>query len=338
MKRQDLILKFLDKGKLITPLALEQLEKEEDLSVFLEKDGVFMTEYDFERIQILKNITSKTEEMSISDFVSYYQSKFSKIRNIFLKEKPLAYVSIDKINNTFKKGTIIGMVVSKENGLTVEDMTGVVTLKGGDADLDDVVAFEVEKKGVFEVKRVIYPDVPLRAVKTGSGRAMFVSDLHLDRDEKGKKFLKWFGEQDVKDLFIAGDIGDKRELEKWIEEGKHVFVIPGEADGDSYPQLPLNLEGDIISLSNPSMVELNGLKVLLVHEFKKEMLTKRHLGTMFSPEDQMVLEDVPDIVHCGHTHKQIISNYKSITIVNSGSPLTPIVIDFKTRRYKVVKI
>lgn len=91
------------------------------------------------------------------------------------------------------------------------------------------------------------------------------------------------------------------------------------------------------------MVELNNIKILLVHDFNLSMLKKRYLGKSkdILEEDYLVLDEVPDIVHCGHTHEPFVRNYKSVTIVNSGSPLTefrPVVVDFNTRAVEQVKI
>ncbi len=338
MNKKKMVGKFLSRGKLVTPHALESLMTEKNTSLYLEKEGLFTTRHDFEKLVIKKNITESKKEMTTQDFTSYYQSRYAKIREILVNEKPRPYVSIDKINRDFKQGFVIGMVRSVEDGMVIEDMTGELKIQGKGPEPDDVVAVEVVRDKGLRAKNIIYPDVPLRSATTGNGRAVFVSDMHLDEEKQGKKFLEWFNRKGVKNLFIAGDIGDQKTLEDNVSGNKRVFVIPGEADGNDYPQLPLNLTNGIISLSNPSMVELNGLKVLMVHEFEKDMLVKRHMGEFIFPEDQMVLEEVPDVVHHGHTHQQSIDNYKSITMINSGSPKTPVILDFKTRKYKVIEL
>ena len=69
-----------------------------------------------------------------------------------------------------------------------------------------------------------------------------------------------------------GDIGDIKKFEELITEyitrEKVIFVIPGEIDDKKYPGLPIQFNNDhIISLSNLSMIELNNVKILLVHRF-----------------------------------------------------------------------
>ena len=163
-----------------------------------------------------------------------------------------------------------------------------------------------------------------------------------------EKFFNWFYQQDIPYLFVAGDIGkDKEELEKMAERycyNKKVLVIPGNVDDQEYPQLAIDFKNkDIISLSNPAMVEINGIKILIIHDFDLAMLKKRYLGksNVILKEDFLVLDHVPDIVHCGHTHQPQVMNYKSVTIVNSGSLLAefkPVVVDFSTREVEQVSL
>lgn len=199
------------------------------------------------------------------------------------------------------------------------------------------------------VKKIIYPDIPLRQPTVGTGKACFISDLHLNESPLNDflVFLQWFEKQDIKYLFVAGDIGDIPVFEKNINEhcyGKKVFVIPGNVDSGDYPQPAHNYESRFITaLSNPSMVEINGIKILVIHKMDIDMLKKRYLGRSktIMPEDFLVLDEVPDIAHCGHTHESQITNYKSITIVNSGSLLSnfrPVVVDFSTREATYVDL
>ena len=168
-------------------------------------------------------------------------------------------------------------------------------------------------------------------------RREFNSVGHTIKDLEN--FFKWFEAQDITHLFVAGDIGDNTIFDNLIElycRNKKVFVASDE-DDTNMPQLPVHFKSrNVISLSNPSMVEINGIKILIKHRFDIKMLKKRHLGKIKPAfiEDPMTLEELPDIVHCGHTHEGSVTNYKSTTIVNSGSLLTnfrPVVIDFSTR-------
>ena len=319
-----------------------------------------------DEIKIIKNITKKLDEIKTEDFLHFYQDKYKKMQKIIQGKIKANFVSINKLGGLRKEVTVIGIVKDKKEKeekqvLELEDMTGAVpvvfssgVVDTASVDLDDVIAVRgISATRVIYGKEIIYPDIPLRSASSGSGKACFISDLHLNEAPTTdiKKFFKWFSQSDIKYLFVAGDIVDMAAFEKFIEEfnGRKTFVIiPGNMDNNEYPALPIKIhekgeKRNIVSLSNPAMVELNNIKILLVHDFNLSMLKKRYLGKSkdILEEDYLVLDEVPDIVHCGHTHEPFVRNYKSVTIVNSGSPLTefrPVVVDFNTRAVEQVKI
>jgi DNA polymerase II small subunit len=233
-------------------------------------------------------------------------------------------------------------------------MTGsmaVVFDENPEVEEDDVIAVHGTAGGkIIYGKKVLFPDIPLRQPSKGHGTACFISDLHMDEMplKEIEKFFTWFEKEDIHYLFVAGDVGDKKNFEMLVNRHcsfKTVFIIPGNMDNkDDYPQLPEKYEAkNIVPLSNPAMVEAGGLKVLMIHDMNIDFLKKRHLGKskLILKEDYLVLEEVPDIVHCGHTHDPQIMNYKSVTLVNSGSPLVdfrPVKIDFATREAEFVVI
>lgn len=136
-----------------------------------------------------------------------------------------------------------------------------------------------------------------------------------------------------------------------------VFVIPGNHDPGRralpQPSLPrkdsdklYSLE-NFIMLGNPSLVELDGVKILMYHgqslddiiastpgltyskpaEAMKVLLKARHLSptygerTPIAPEqeDMMVISEIPDVLHSGHVHIIDVQSYRGTLIVNSGA-------------------
>jgi putative phosphoesterase len=253
---------------------------------------------------------------------------------------------------------VIGLVreVKKEGDKTtieLEDMTRSMPVVFNDyhpkiqIEEDDVIA--VGGTGTKEMifgKEIIFPDVPIREPTRGDGKMCIISDLHLDEAPVGRlvSFLKWFGqEKDVKYLVVAGDITVMQkfsDLVKMHASDKTVFIIPGNCDSNSYPSFPIDSKNDsIISLSNPSIIEINGIKILIIHSFDQNFLKKRYLGKsgVVFDKDYLAIDVIPDIVACGHTHEPYVSNYKSITIANPGSLLAdfkPVLIDLSTREAK----
>ena len=136
-----------------------------------------------------------------------------------------------------------------------------------------------------------------------------------------------------------------------------VFIIPGNHDPGrrALPQpaipekhnLSLWNRENFFMLGNPSMVALNGVKILMFHgqslddvvgttpglsymqpaKAMRVLLKARHLSPVYGKrtpiapeiEDMMVIDDVPDIFHSGHIHVVDLDMYKGTLIVNSGA-------------------
>jgi DNA polymerase II small subunit len=140
-----------------------------------------------------------------------------------------------------------------------------------------------------------------------------------------------------------------------IPDYMHVFIIPGNHDAvqraEPQPQLTSELIGDfkmdnVHILPNPSFLTLHGLDILVYHgtsldsvirtipgmSYAKpekpmtEILKRRHLSPIWggniivpSRNDNLVIEKIPDILHMGHVHKNGLSNYHGVDIINSGT-------------------
>ena len=200
------------------------------------------------------------------------------------------------------------------------------------------------------------------------------------------RFLNWLSSNDdelvrkIKFICIGGDIidgigifpnQDKELLEtdiskqvshaidllNKIPKNLRVFIIPGNHDPGRralpQPSLPkrdfneLYLLENFTMIGNPSMVELDGVKILMYHgqslddiiattpgldyskpaEAMKILLKTRHLSPIYGQrtpiapelEDMMVITEVPDIFHSGHVHVMGVQNYRGTLIVNSGA-------------------
>lgn len=366
---EKIVKTFFNRGKLLTPGALEILKGRagEIEKVFDElKDREFLVDIqDFEKkekdlsekVIILKNLTEKKKEITTEDFLHFYNVKYEKLKNIIAERTKKPFISLNKVDASRRDVCVIGIVkgTKKQDGkahIELEDTTRSLTVvMEGDADEirnEDVIGVEGVAGGkVIFGKRIILPDFPIRQPVTGKGRACFVSDLHLEESPKQdtEKFFKWFEKSEIKHLFVAGDVGDKEVFENLVEKyaySKKIFVVAGERDDPDFPQLaPIFRNQNIISVSNPSMVEINGIKILMIHKADMNSLRKRYVGDKILYADHLVLDIIPDIIHCGHDHKPMVTNYKSITIANSGSTLTtfrPVVIDFSTREAEQINL
>ena len=103
---------------------------------------------------------------------------------------------------------------------------------------------------------------------------------------------------------------------------------------------------NVIMLGNPAFITLENVKFLLTHgdsfddlitsiphlsyekstEAMVEMLRCRHISPIYGlktgiapeREDHLVIDDVPDVFHAGHTHVLDIKTYRNTMLVNSG--------------------
>ncbi len=130
-----------------------------------------------------------------------------------------------------------------------------------------------------------------------------------------------------------------------------VIVIPGNHDavrrGEPMPAIePDFIKSDVVRAGSPARISIDGVPHLLYHgtsidsfiasipklsytrpeEAMKEYLTRRHLSPFYGenpiiPEevDYMVVDEVPDVLHVGHVHKNGYSTYRGTLLINSGT-------------------
>jgi len=132
-----------------------------------------------------------------------------------------------------------------------------------------------------------------------------------------------------------------------LSPGNHDAVRQGEPQPALGEEVRALFDDGIIFVGNPCLVELNGVRVLMYHgrsipDFissidgldlndpitpMRHMLIKRHLSPVYGgsvplvaePEDRMVIEHVPDILHCGHVHIAGYGVHRGVRLINSGA-------------------
>ncbi len=153
----------------------------------------------------------------------------------------------------------------------------------------------------------------------------------------------------VKDVYKQYEMFDDfvSRLPDYVE----IIVGPGNHDavrrGEPMPAIGEDfIKSDVTRIGSPSMVVIDGIKHLVYHgtsmnsmiasipgmsymhpeKVMIEFLKRRHLspvygGNLIIPEDidYMVIEEPPDVVHCGHIHKNGYAQYRGTLVVNSGT-------------------
>ena len=204
-------------------------------------------------------------------------------------------------------------------------------------------------------------------------------------EEEFTEFVLWLSSPDpvarkIRFVLIGGDIVDgvgiypnqnkelvcqtiEEQLKKVedlidkIPKNVKIIIMPGNHDPGRralpQPAIPKKYNSglwereNVVMVGNPSVVSLNGVKVMMFHgqsiddivkttpglsydkptNVMKHLLRARHLSPIYgsqtpiAPEmqDLLVIEDVPDIFHVGHVHRAELDMYKGILLVNSGS-------------------
>jgi len=133
-----------------------------------------------------------------------------------------------------------------------------------------------------------------------------------------------------------------------------IVMCPGNHDivrqAEPQPPLPENVQkffdDRVIFVGNPSLIEVNGARILMYHgrslndlipalglsyerpaEAMRRMLIKRHLAPLYGgavpiapePEDHLVIDEIPNVLHTGHVHVVDCMNYKGVRLINSGT-------------------
>jgi DNA polymerase II small subunit len=235
--------------------------------------------------------------------------------------------------------------------------------------------------------RILWPDIPAHSMNLSKEKVSvaFLSDLHVGSKtflkDSWNAFSHWLKTEDAKDIgyiIMAGDVVDgigiypdqEEELEildiyeqyealaemvKDISDRIKIVMIPGNHDfvRPSEPQPAFDEEirklfsGDIIFAGSPSMLEIEGVKILayhgtsindfisvlpgvsyedpslaLIRMLKSRLLAPIYGGkTPLAPEkeDYMVIDDVPDIFVTGHVHSFVKSVYKGTIVINAST-------------------
>ena len=266
--------------------------------------------------------------------------------------------------------------------LVKDEVVGVIANKSNDRGF--AFGQQIIKPGVLRVpeKEMDFGIVFLSDVHIGSltfledAFSRFIDWINCEYGTEEQRRVA----EDVKYLIIGGDIVDgigvypnqDKELaikditQQYNEAARFlgnirsdikIIIAPGNHDAsrvaEPQPAVPEEYAKALYELdnvefiSNPGMVSLDGIKVLIYHgrsfddlvmavkEFTyeksdllmQELLQKRHLAPIYGErtplaselEDYLVIDEVPDIFHTGHIHVNSYNKFNGIHLINSGT-------------------
>lgn len=155
---------------------------------------------------------------------------------------------------------------------------------------------------------------------------------------------------------ILGQYKKAASLFSEIPDDIEIIILPGNHDAvrQAEPQLPfpesiqdlfLDKKERVRFVGNPCYVDINGTSILsyhgrsldyLIQEFSGsdyknpipsmiQMLKMRHLSPTYgvvpltpAGKDYLVIDSVPDILHCGHIHTFGVGEYRDTLLLNTG--------------------
>lgn len=266
--------------------------------------------------------------------------------------------------------------------LVKDEVVGVIANKSDDSHF--AFGQEIINPGVSRIpeKKMDFSIVFLSDVHIGSltfledAFVRFIDWINCDYGTEEQRKIA----EDVKYLVIGGDIVDgigvypnqEKELaikditEQYNEAARFlgnvrsdikIIIAPGNHDAsrvaEPQPAVPEEYAKALYELdnvefiSNPGVVSLDGIHVLIYHgrsfddlvmavkEFTherndllmEELLKKRHLAPIYGErtplaselEDYLVIDEIPDIFHTGHVHINTYRKFNGIRLINSGT-------------------
>jgi DNA polymerase II small subunit len=266
--------------------------------------------------------------------------------------------------------------------LVRDEVVGVIANKSDDSGF--AFGQEIIKPGVLRIpeKEMDFGIVFLSDVHIGSLTFLedafqrFIDWINCEYGDEEQRRVA----EDVKYLIIGGDIVDgigvypnqDKELaikditEQYNEAARFlgnirsdikIIIAPGNHDAsrvaEPQPAVPEEYAKALYELdnvefiSNPGVVSLDGINVLIYHgrsfddlvmavksfeyeksdEIMEELLQKRHLAPIYGErtplaselEDYLVIDEVPDVFHTGHIHINSYRRFKGIHLINSGT-------------------
>lgn len=266
--------------------------------------------------------------------------------------------------------------------LVKDEVVGVIANKSDDSHF--AFGQEIINPGVSRIpeKKMDFSIVFLSDVHIGSltfledAFVRFIDWINCDYGTEEQRKIA----EDVKYLVIGGDIVDgigvypnqEKELaikditEQYNEAARFlgnvrsdikIIIAPGNHDAsrvaEPQPAVPEEYAKALYELdnvefiSNPGVVSLDGIHVLIYHgrsfddlvmavkEFTherndllmEELLKKRHLAPIYGErtplaselEDYLVIDEIPDIFHTGHVHINTYRKLNGIHLINSGT-------------------
>jgi hypothetical protein len=307
MDKQSLVREFLKKGVLVSPTALEEMEKDKSKGELHPKEPGSCVVLGEKKKGIRCTLKGTVIPSSITpqDAVRAYRERFEKLRGMMLRKTDA--VSVKNAAKESSKVSVIGMVREVcEGSFLLEDTTGTITVRSAAKVLpDDVVAATGwVRDEVLIAENLSYPDISIsRDVGSASGRLLL-------------SFAPGPGLKDV-DVTMTPDTLKDAYGEKRMQIPTWAFIE--DANGASVSVFVYSHEG------------------LADKELALSWLRRRVVGSPgpYAKGSAPILDKEPDIFWIIGKNEPWSTNYKGVTIISFGKGRQALV-DLRTRHVSII--
>ena len=345
MEKKEVLRLFLEKGYQIDVESLNFFAKNDS---FLQKFLLEMEEKKFPSTITKEFVDSVLQSdieifalqpdkktLTVDETAKILLEKFNIIKQILVTHMDLVnLLSINKINEKTKRFSLIGVVADIDDDakrISIFDDTGEITLKVDKKFLDDVLindilGFSCEKNEGFDVKKIIFPDIPLRRnIKnlTEEKNAIFA-------EKTTKNILEWCSNQKNQNyLFTFMHAENQAEVP---QNTKLIFVGEGPTFATILKNISIFLfDGNFLH----RVIKDKKLEDFLISLFKKRYFNATKGFNKILVNNAFVLENIPDIIAINGLKEALQTNYKGTTILTTTEN-TSWVINLKTR--EIIKL
>jgi hypothetical protein len=305
MDKREIVRKLLSRGIMVTPETLEKMKGTETDENLAEKYGATSSGTRLGgNLKCTLRAPEMPERVTPEDAVKHNIQRFERLKAILLGKTDA--ISIRNLGRTTAKICIIGQVREKRHdGFVLEDTTGEIGVKTQEnAETGDVVAVKgwIRENMLF-ADETVYPDIPItRQVSVMDGSVLLASERGIDEVPA--------------DVTITPDTLSGPGKERRMPNPAWVFLEKG--------------KNKITLLVYRTSAGIDKEKAL-------SWLRRRYIGTENGPlpNNDRVLDHIPDIVWLISENNPWTVNYKGVTVISFGRKKKSLV-DLKTRKVQIM--
>ncbi len=355
IKEKKLFEKVLEVEKtIIDENALKGLQ-EPEIRIERNKEKKIAEEYDVDFR--LENAKIEHRERKVSDFISYFNSKFFQIQQMLIKRiNPISIANINKTNSD--EISLIGAVYDIRTTSTgnriieLEDPSGKISCmvtrnsneglfeEANNILLDEVIGI----KGTFKnrylfIKEIIRPDIPttngIKKLDVPIGCA-FISDMHVGSvdflEDIFKKFIRWTNSKEaekLKYIFIGGDLVEGIGIYQGQE--KDLSIKSGEKQYEVLTELLSKIPEHIKIIAQPGNHDIIGNQEpqQSLKETSLSRLANIEFGT--NPCSVVLNNNIRILMYHGYSYDNIIREMPKIRQDGYKKPCLPMIEALKRR-------